>query len=58
MTPLKGVLDANMVIGLVKGGVFHLLPSLYAPLYIPTGVQQEVLTVQGRPGEKELALAL
>ena len=37
MTMLRGVLDANMVIGLVKGGVFNLLPSLYAPLYIPVG---------------------
>jgi hypothetical protein len=55
---LRGVLDANMVIGLVKGGVFDLLPSLYAPLYIPVGVKQEVLTGQGRPGEAELAQAL
>ena len=58
MTMLRGVLDANMVIGLVKGGVFDLLSSLYAPLYIPTGVRQEVLTGQGRPGEAELAQAL
>jgi predicted nucleic acid-binding protein len=27
-------------------------------LYIPTGVKQEVLTGQGRPGEQELAQAL
>jgi len=55
---LRGVLDANMVIGLVKGGVFDLLPSLYALLYIPVGVKQEVLTGQGRPGEAELTQAL
>jgi hypothetical protein len=58
VTTLAGVIDANMVIGLVKGGVFDLLPSLYAPLYIPTGVKQEVITGQGRPGEAELAQAL
>jgi predicted nucleic acid-binding protein len=58
VTTLKGVLDANMVIGLVKGGIFDLLASLYAPLYIPTRVKQEILTGQGRPGEEELARAL
>jgi predicted nucleic acid-binding protein len=52
------VLDANMVIGLVKGGVFDLLSPLYAPLYIPIAVRQEVITGQGRPGEEELAEAL
>jgi predicted nucleic acid-binding protein len=47
-----------MVIGLVKGGVFGFLRSLYTPLYIPTRVKQEILTGQGRPGEEELARAL
>jgi predicted nucleic acid-binding protein len=58
VTTLKGVLDANMVIGLVKGGVFDLLRSLYSPLYIPTRVKQEILIGQGRPGEAELTQAL
>jgi len=58
VTTLKGILDANMVIGLVKGDVFGLLRSLYTPLYIPSRVKQEILIGQGRPGEEELAHAL
>jgi predicted nucleic acid-binding protein len=58
MTPLTGVLDSAVVIALVKGDVFALLPSLYITLYIPTAVRQEILTSQGRPGELELSQAL
>jgi predicted nucleic acid-binding protein len=58
VTTLTGVLDAEMVIGLVKGGVFDCLPSVYAPLYIPAAVRQEVLTGRGRAGETELTQAL
>jgi predicted nucleic acid-binding protein len=54
-----GVLDANVVIGLAKGGVFPLLPSLYAPLFVPPAVVQEVVVQgQGRPGAAELAQAV
>jgi predicted nucleic acid-binding protein len=55
---LTGVLDAEMVIGLVKGGVFACLSSLYAPLYIPAAVRQEVITGRGLAGEAELTQAL
>jgi predicted nucleic acid-binding protein len=59
MTRLTAVLDANMVIGLAKGGVFDLLASVYAPLYIPAAVTQEVIGQgQGRAGAAELARAL
>jgi predicted nucleic acid-binding protein len=58
VSTLTGILDAEMVIGLAKGGVFHLLASVYARLYIPTGVRQEVVTGQGLPGEAELLQAL
>jgi uncharacterized protein len=55
---LTGVLDANAVIGLAKGGVFDLLPSLYAPLYIPARVRQEVIQQgHGRAGVMELLQA-
>jgi predicted nucleic acid-binding protein len=55
---LTGVLDAETIIGLAKGGVFHFLASVYAPLYVPTGISQEVVTGQGLPGEAELQQAL
>jgi predicted nucleic acid-binding protein len=54
-----GVLDANMIIALAKGGVFHLLASLFQPLYVPSGVVLEVVGQgQGLPGSSELAQAL
>jgi predicted nucleic acid-binding protein len=58
MTTLKGVLDAMMVIGLAKGGIFDRLVSVYAPLYVPTTVKQEVITGRGLAGESELTQAL
>jgi predicted nucleic acid-binding protein len=55
----SGILDANGAIGLAKGGVFHHLPALYAPLYVPTAVREEVVDQgAGRPGAAELAAAL
>lgn len=55
----SAVLDANAVIGLAKGSVFHHLANLYSDLYVPTAVVHEV-TVQGsgRPGAAELAGAV
>ena len=59
MTPLTGVLDASVVIGLAKGGIFNSLASLYAPLYIPEAVRDEVIGQgQGRAGVAELAQAI
>jgi predicted nucleic acid-binding protein len=58
VNPLTGVLDAEMVIGLVKGAAFDCLPSVYAPLYIPAAVRQEVITGRGLAGETELTQAL
>jgi predicted nucleic acid-binding protein len=55
---LKGVLDSVMVIGLAKGGVLDRLASVFAPLYLPTAVKQEVLTGRGLAGETELAQVL
>jgi uncharacterized protein len=56
---LTGVLDTEMVIGLAKGGVFQLLASIYAPLYVPAAVTQEVLKGGvGRAGTSELAQAI
>jgi predicted nucleic acid-binding protein len=56
---LAGVLDANIVIGLAKGGVFDHLAAIYAPLYIPSAVTQEVIGQgQGRAGVQELTQAL
>jgi predicted nucleic acid-binding protein len=55
---LKGVMDSVIVIGLPKGGALDRLASLYAPLYLPTAVKQEVLTGRGLAGETELAQAL
>jgi predicted nucleic acid-binding protein len=56
---LTAVLDANVVIGLAKGGVFDLLSALYAPLYIPEAVKDEVIQQgQGRDGVAELTQAI
>jgi predicted nucleic acid-binding protein len=56
---LTGVLDANAIIGLAKGGIFHVVASLYAPLYVPTSVKQEVAGQgRGRAGVSELTQAL
>ena len=56
---LTAVLDANVAIGLAKGGVLDLLRHLYSPLYLPVSVRTE-LTSEGldRPGSKEIASAL
>jgi predicted nucleic acid-binding protein len=56
--PLSGVLDAEIVIGLAKGGVFDLLAAVYAPLYVPIAVRREVITGRGLAGEAELTRAL
>jgi predicted nucleic acid-binding protein len=59
VTLLTGVLDANVVIGLAKGGVFDRLVSVYAPLYIPAAVRDEVIQQgQGRDGVLELSQAI
>jgi predicted nucleic acid-binding protein len=56
---LAGVVDTNMVIGLSKGDVFDRLARIYAPLYIPAAVSQEVIQQgQGRAGVTELSTAL
>jgi uncharacterized protein len=48
-----------MVIGLAKGGLFNTLASLYAPLFIPPAVVQEIVAQgQGRAGVAELKQAL
>lgn len=55
----SGVLDANGIIGLSKGGGFHLLSSIYAPLFVPTLVRAEVIQQgRGRAGVTELQQAL
>src|SRR5205085_235987 len=42
-----------------KGGVFHHLAALHAPLYVPAAVREEVVDQgSGRPGAAELAAAL
>jgi len=52
---LAGALDANVAIGLSRGGVFDLLLDLYSPLYVPQAVVQEVVGQgQSRPGAAEL----
>src|SRR5690349_9410219 len=59
MPRLTGVLDATVIIGLAKGGVFHHLAALYRPLYVPRAVAAEVIGHgQGRTGAAELAQAL
>jgi uncharacterized protein len=59
VTPRSAVLDASVTIGLAKGGVLPLLQSLFAPLYVPPAVVQEVAGQgQGRPGATELQAAL
>jgi predicted nucleic acid-binding protein len=59
VSTLTGVLDANSIIGLAKGDVFDLLPSLYAQLYVPPAVTEEVVGGgQGLAGEPELTQAL
>src|SRR5262249_6987125 len=59
VTSLTAVLDANAIIGLVKGDVFDLLRSLYGSVYVPAAVKEEIVTHgQGRPGTDELRLAL
>lgn len=56
---LSGVIDANMVVGLAKGGVFDLLKLLYTSLYTPSAVVEEVIAHgQGRTGGPELTAAL
>jgi predicted nucleic acid-binding protein len=56
---LSAVIDAESVIGLSKGGVFHLLPSVFSPLYVPTAVVHEVLRGgPNRAGVAELSQAL
>jgi hypothetical protein len=56
---LTGVLDANVVIGLSQGGVFDLLASLYAALYVPPAVIREVIDQgPGLAGEAEPRHAL
>lgn len=59
MSPLTGVIDAAVIIGLSKGDVFPLLASLYTPLYIPRSVREEIiLQGHGRAGQQELSQAL
>jgi predicted nucleic acid-binding protein len=59
MSPLTGVLDASVIIGLTKGSVFDHLRSLYTTLYVPKLVSEQVIQhAAGRPGADELAQAL
>lgn len=59
MSLFSGILDAEMIIGLSKGRVFHFLASLYSPLYVPSAVRLEVLRGgPGRAGVAELTQAL
>src|ERR1044071_4366873 len=59
MPTLTGVLDASVIIGLAKGGVFQHLAALYRPLYVPRAVSAEVVAHgQSRAGAAELAQAL
>lgn len=59
MSRLTGVLDAEMIIGLVKGEVFDLLPQLYRTVFVPPRVNGEIIVQgAGRPGADELAQAL
>jgi predicted nucleic acid-binding protein len=55
----SSVVDANGAIGLSKGGVFHLLASLYDAVYVSPGVVSEVIAQgQGLSGSSELSQAL
>jgi predicted nucleic acid-binding protein len=56
---LSAVLDANVIIGLAKGGLFPLLRSIYTPIFVPEAVVAEVIQ-PGTPldGALELSLAL
>jgi len=55
----SSVLDANGAIGLSKGGVFHLLASLYDAVYVSPSVVNEVIRQgQGLQGASELSQAL
>jgi predicted nucleic acid-binding protein len=54
-----GVLDANTLIGLAKGGVFGLLSTLYAALYLSPAIIEEVIGQgPGLAGGQDLAGAL
>jgi predicted nucleic acid-binding protein len=56
---LVGILDASATIGLAHGGVFEQLSSLYASLYVPPAVREEIVEQgRGRAGEQELRRAL
>lgn len=53
------VIDANSIIGLVKGECFDLLPQLFSQLYVPPAVRCEVIDEgTGLPGEAELVRAI
>jgi predicted nucleic acid-binding protein len=59
MKPITAVIDSDMIIGLAKGGVFELLRSLFAAVYVPHAVVHEVIGEgHGRAGEQELHAAL
>jgi predicted nucleic acid-binding protein len=59
MTRPTAVTDANTIIGLSKGRVFELLAPLFAAVYVPSQVVDEIVTKgKGRPGALELAHAL
>jgi predicted nucleic acid-binding protein len=59
VTTLSGVLDTNIIIGLVKGECFEQLAFLFSPLYIPPGVRAEVFGQDpARAGVAELSQAL
>jgi predicted nucleic acid-binding protein len=50
-----GVLDANGIIGLAKGGCFSLIPHLFSALYVPSLVVPEITD---QVSQAELATAL
>lgn len=51
---MRVVLDANPVIGLSKGGVFHLLPQVFREIHLAEAIWDEVVVHgQRRPGHLE-----
>ncbi len=55
---MRAVLDANPIIGLSKGGVFHLLPHLFGELHVPEVIWDEIVVEgKGRPGQAEVETA-
>ena len=54
----KPVVDASVVIGLSKIGLFHLLRQLFAMVVVTEAVLHEVLAKEGLPGAPEIKEAI